>query len=108
MQALLDLDPAFLHNILLTLCYILLAMGLLKISLFVLMTLTPGVWEWLIKKENAFYIRIGLLNKKGSEVYTKLERGPWAKAFFGCGGLVVIVFALLIIALTRWLQTLQS
>ena len=106
MQALSDLNPATLHAILLTLCYVLVAIGVLKIALFLLMTLTPGIWEALIKKENAFYVRIGLLNKKGSVIYTKLERGPWAKVFFGCGGLAIILFAALIIAFVRLVQSL--
>ena len=106
MQALSDLNPATLNAILLSLCYLLIAIGILKIALFLLMTLTPRLWDALIKKENALYIRMGLLNKKGSEIYTELERGPWAKAFFGCGGLAVIFFAVLIIAFVRLIQSL--
>ena len=106
MQALSDLNPATLHAVLLTLCYLLVAIGILKIALFLIMTLTPRIWEALIKKENELYIRIGLLNKKGSEIYTNIERGPWAKAFFGCGGLAIILFAVLIIAFVKLVQSL--
>jgi len=106
MQALSDLNPAYLHAILLTLCYLLLAIGIIKIALYVLMTLTPGIWETLIKRENAFYIKIGVLSEKGSDFYKKIQRSVWTKAFFGCSGLATIFFALAIILLVRWMQTL--
>jgi len=99
-------SPDFLLSLLLYLCYLLITLGTLKIALYLLMTLAPKAWEKLITKENAFYLRTGLLSKKGSEVYKNLERSPWAKAFFGCGGLAVIFLALLVIALARWMQTL--
>jgi len=106
MQAPFNLSPERLNAILLILCYVLVAIGIIKIALYLIMTLTPGIWEALIKKENAFYIRIGLLNEKGSDTYKKLERGPWAKAFFGCGGLAVIFLAVLAIAFARLMQSL--
>lgn len=106
MQAPSNLNPEHLNTILLTLCYLLVALGILKIALFLFMTLAPGVWEALIKKENAFYIRIGILSEKGSRTYKKLERSPWTKAFFGCGGLATILLSLLVIAFVRWMQLL--
>ncbi len=96
-----------LFSLLLYLYYLLIALGILKIALYLLMTLAPKAWEKLIEKENAFYIRSGLLSKKGSEVYKNFERSPWAKAFFGCGGLAVIFLALLVIAIARWVHTLS-
>jgi hypothetical protein len=99
-------SPDFLFPLLLYLCYLLIALGTLKIAFYLLMTLTPKVWEKLIARENAVYVRCGLLSKKGSEAYKKLECSPWTKAFFGCGGLAVIFFAILAIALVHWMQTL--
>lgn len=99
-------SPDFLFPLLLYLCYLLIALGILKFVLYLLMTLSPKIWEKLIDKENAFYVRSGLLSEKGSEAYKKLERSPWTKAFFGCGGLAVIFFAILAIVLVRWMQTL--
>jgi len=106
MQALSNLNPERLHSILLFLCYLLIALGVLKIALYLLMALTPGIWEKLIAMENAFYVRRGFLSEKGSETYKKMERSGWTKAFFGCGGLALILLALLVIALVRWMQTL--
>ncbi len=106
MQALAELNPDILHQILLFLCYLLVALGILKIAIYLLMTLSPGIWEKLIEKENNFYIRIGLFGKKGSETYKKFERSTWTKAFFGCGGLAIIFLAILVITLARWIQTL--
>lgn len=106
MQVLSNLNPDRIAAILLILCYSLVALGIIKIALFLIMTVTPGIWEKLSDKENAFYIRIGLLSEKGSETYKKLERGPWAKAFFGCGGLALMLLAILVIAIVRWMQLL--
>lgn len=108
MQALSKLNPDILHNILLILCYLLAALGVLKIALYLLMSLTPGIWEKLIEKENNLYLRLGLLSKKGSQTYKKMERSPWAKAFFGCGGLATVFVALLIIAIVHWMQKLTT
>ncbi len=103
-----SLNPDLLHSLLLTLCYILVALGVLKIALYLLMTFVPGIWEKLIEKENAFYVRTGLLSKKGAETYKKVERSVWAKAFFGCGGLATILAALIVIAIAHWMQTLTA
>ncbi|MFK5924355.1 MAG: hypothetical protein QM496_19440 [Verrucomicrobiota bacterium] len=108
MSELSNINPDLLHKLLLTLCYILIALGVLKIALYLLMTFTPGIWEKLIEKENAFYMRIGLLSKKGAETYKNVERSVWAKAFFGCGGLATILAALIVIAIARWMQTLTA
>ena len=108
MEALSNLNPDRLTAFILILCYLLIAIGIIKLALFLLMILTPGIWETLIEKENAFYVRIGLMNEKGSEVYKKLERGPWAKAFFGCGGIATILIALFVIFLARLMNSVTN
>ncbi|MCF6312900.1 MAG: efflux RND transporter permease subunit [Verrucomicrobiales bacterium] len=108
MSSLTQLDPDLLHRILLTLCYLLIALGILKLALFVLMTLTPSLWEKLIKKENALYRRLGILSEKGSQAYLKMERSVWTKAFLGCGGIATIVAALIVIAIAHWMQSFIS
>lgn len=108
MPSLSQLDPDLLNRILLTLCYILIALGILKLALFVLMSLTPSLWEKLIKKENALYIRLGILSEKGSQSYQKMERSVWTKAVLGCGGIVTIAVALIVIAIAHWMQIFFS
>ena len=98
--------PDKLYPLMLILCYLLVALGLIKIALYLIMSLTPGIWDALTTKENAFYIRIGLLSEEGSKAYKKMEHSPWAKAFFGCGGLALILLAVLSLAFFRWLQSL--
>jgi len=106
MQALSNLNQDHISLLILSICYLLALLGILKIGLYLLMTFSPSLWEALIKKENAFYIRIGLISEKNSESYKKLERSRWTKAILGCGGLATISIALLIIYFVRWILAL--
>ena len=105
MQFINELNVDVLHRILLILCYLLVALGILKIILYLIMALSPSLWEKIIHKENAFYMRLGLFGKKGSETYKKLERSAWTKAFLGCGGLITVFMALIVIALVHWMKS---